>query len=645
MSHLDDLPRRHSSHHIEDRSKTVFRVVISECHDFIIQSDDRDYGTDFVIEAIDAGQPTNVRVHVQIKGTNCNAREDGSISVSVARSNVNYLLMQPGSVFVCYHVPTERLLVRRADDIAREYEHRGKDWHGQQTVTVRFEEAFDRDFQRSLKHYVVASAKGERDRRLNLAIHPPNTLSIVREEGAIDLPVSADPTQARRVLVELYESGQDKAISLSFDKFRAVLGSSDQVFLRAYMAEINLGINGPEFDVPRIREGIDALLSAIDDGQQFPGAILYAIGNGWLALKEYKKARDAYNSALCLLDEFPGVAAQCCKNLGTTLARLQHHDAARTLYERALDLDANLGEAHFALALWHHEQKAGDPARALEHLDAVVWPKSSAGTQSAVQGWRAAILFEQQRVGEASREVRALLASANRLEWVWPWCAWLVATHGRSSTEAARFAVSFWRAYLDEFSGDHRARMEMLFCVDHLHDGGESTGWDYDRFRRAVETTITEGDADAAFLWDRVGHWAQSAGDWTEAETCYRKAFELSPNSYGYCLGTALNFLQRFEEAVTVLLPQTTQHQPDAMSWFQLAVGREGIGDVPGCVIAYKRALALDNEYDLAWFNLGGVYWNSGDEASAVATWKEAIRRFPTHALSARLRRDLPHLF
>ena len=645
MSHLDDLPKRHSSHHIEDRSKTAFRVVISECHDFIIQSDDRDYGTDFVIEAIDAGKPTNVRVHVQVKGTNCNAREDGSISVSVARSNVNYLLMQPGSVFVCYHVPTERLLVRRADDIAREYEHRGKDWHDQQSVTVRFEEAFDRDFQRSLKEYVVASAKGERDRRLNLAIHPPSTLSIVREEGAIDLPVPADPTQARRVLVELYESGQDMTISLSFDKFRAVLGSSDQVFLRAYMAEINLGINGLEFDGARIREGIDALLGAIDDRQQCPGAILYAIGNGWLALKEYEKARDAYNSALCLLDEFPHVAAQCCKNLGTTLARLQHHDAARSLYERALDLDANLGEAHFALALWHHQQKAGDPARALEHLDAVVWPEGSAGTQSAVQGWRAAILFEQQRVGEASREVRALLASANRLEWVWPWCAWLVATHGRSSTEAARFAVSFWRAYLDEFSGDHRARMEMLFCVDHLHDGGESTGWDYDRFRRAVETTITEGDADAAFLWDRVGHWAQSAGDWTEAEMCYRKAFDLSPNSYGYCLGTALNFLQRFEEAVTVLLPQVTQHQPDAMSWFQLAVARDGIGDVQGCVIAYKRALALDNEYDLAWFNLGGVYWNSGDEAAAVATWMEAIRRFPTHDLTARLRRDLPHLF
>ena len=644
MSHLDDLPRRHLSHRIEDRSKTAFRAAISECDDFIIQSDDRDYGTDFVIEAVDAGNPTNVRVHVQVKGTNCNAREDGSVSVSVARSNVNYLLMQPGSLFICHHAPTDRLLVRRADEIVREYENRGDNWHDQRTVSVTFEEVFDRGFQRSLKEYVVACARGERERRVNLAIRPPDTLSMVREEGAIDLPVPADPTQARRVLAELYKRGQDRTISLSFDKFRAILGTSDQAFLHAYMAEINLGINGVEFDSTRVREGIDAFGSAIDEDQQSQGAMLYAIGNGWFALQEYKKARDAYNSALCLLDELPRVAARCCKNLGATLARLHHHDAARSLYERALVIDADLGEAHFALALWHRQNKAGNSTRALEHLDAIVWSRASAGTQSAVQGWRAAILFEQRRTGEAIREVRALLAAANRLAWVWPWCARLVGTHGRASTEAAKFGLSFWRMYLDEFVGDLRAREQMLFCVYFLHDSGESTGWDYDRFKHEVETTIRGGDVDAAFLWDRVGHWAQSARDWLEAETCYRRAFELSPNRYGYCLGTALNFLERYEEAVAILVPQATVHQPDAMSWFQLAIAREGIGDVRGCVEAYKRVLALDDEYDLAWFNLGGVYWNSGDVAAATSTWREAIRRFPTHALTARLRRDLPHV-
>lgn len=643
MSHLDDLPTHHPNHRIEDQSKTAFCAAVSEGNDFIIQSDRCDYGIDFVMEALDDGDVTNVRVHVQVKGTGRDASRDGSVGVSVERSNVNYLSMQPGSVFVCYHVPTERLLVRRVDDVVHEYERRGSGWHDQQTVTVTFKDPFNRRFQRSLKDYVVASARGERERRLNLAIHPPDTLSMVHEEGAVDLPVPADSKQAQRVLAELYDNGQDRTISLSFDKFRAVLGSSVE-FLLAYMAEINLGINGSEFNNARVREGIDVLHKSIHDGEHPPGAILYSVGNAWLALKEYEKARDVYNSAMALLDEFDGVAARCSKNLGTTLEKLHHPDAARSLYERALELNPDLGEAHFALGLWHRRQGDGNLDRALEHLDAIAWPKGSAGTQASVQGWRAEILFRQQRTEEALREVRALLAHADRVAWIWPWCARLLATHGRSSTEAAKFSLSFWRRYQREFTDDLPARKQLLLSVYRLHDSGEHIGWDYKRFRRKVETTIPDGDPDAAFLWDRVGHWAQASGDWTEAEACFRRAFELSPNKYGYCLGTALNFLQRYKEAVIVLLPQAKEHQPDAMSWFQLGVARAGIDDVHGSIEAYKRALALDEGYDLAWFNLGGAYWNSGNHSAAASTWKEAMRRFPTHSLSSRLRNDLPHL-
>ena len=89
-----------------------------------------------------------------------------------------------------------------------------------------------------------------------------------------------------------------------------------------------------------------------------------------------------------------------------------------------------------------------------------------------------------------------------------------------------------------------------------------------------------------------------------------------------------------------MLLEQAEKHQPDAMSWFQVAIAREGIGDSEGCISAYKRALRLDENYELAWFNLGGVYWNSGKKIDAISTWKEAIRRFPSHHLAVKLLRD-----
>ena len=405
-----------------------------------------------------------------------------------------------------------------------------------------------------------------------------------------------------------------------------------------------LGVNGRECDRARIRAGIDALRSAVHGGEFCPGSLLFGVGNGWLALNQYSRARDAYNSALVLLGESDAthLAAQCCKNLGTTLEKLNEPDAAHTLYARALELDPDLAEAHFALALSYYRHSA-ELDRALEHLDAIVWPTGSAGRMATVLGWRAEILFKHQRIGEAFRDVRTLLSDGRSLAWVWPWCARLVATYGRTSVEAAQRSVDFWNRYLKEFTDSLGAQRERLLCVYLVHASGGHTEWDYEGFRRTVETLAADGEPDAAFLWDRVGHWAQTEEDWSEAETCYRRAFELSPSEYGYCLGTALNFLHRYEEAVAILLPQATEHQPDAMSWFQLAVAREGNGDVEGCIEAYKR-LELDEGYDLAWFNLGGVYWNSGDEAAAVSTWSEAMRRFPNHRLSAKLRKDLPGL-
>ena len=105
--------------------------------------------------------------------------------------------MPPGSVFVCYHAPSQQLLVRRVDDVIRVYEHGRSGLSSQATVTVRFEDAFDEDFQASLKQYAVACARSARDHRIDLATLPPERLSAFMEERAVDLPVPADPERAK----------------------------------------------------------------------------------------------------------------------------------------------------------------------------------------------------------------------------------------------------------------------------------------------------------------------------------------------------------------------------------------------------------------------------------------------------------------
>ena len=150
---------------------------------------------------------------------------------------------------------------------------------------------------------------------------------------------------------------------------------------------------------------------------------------------------------------------------------------------------------------------------------------------------------------------------------------------------------------------------------------------------------------EAAFFWDRLGHWAQDEADWAKAERCFRRAYDLAGGHYGYCLGTALNFLGRFEESVPMLREQAAGIQPDALSWFQLGAAYGDLGQSARAIEAYERALALDPDYDLAMFNLGGVYWNSGEKIEALRIWKAAIDRFPDHELAAKLQRDMPVFF
>ena len=643
MSFFDHFPKRDENSWIQDSSEAAFKTAIVASRDFGDQSaDKRDYGTDYQIEVYDAGRATNVRVHVQLKGTTCESNADGSVSLSVERKNLYYLLMQRGSIFVCYHVPTNRLLVRMVDDVVCEYEndHR-RDWKQQETVTVRFSETFDRDFQRQLKDYAVACARSSTHARLELMERPPEKMPVVGNIP-IDVSVPASRKRAEEVLIELYRSGDDRAISGSFDKFRAVLGPSNELLSFAYMAEINLGINELRFNKERVVEGVEVLRCANSAGIVSCGTLHYNTGNAWFALREYERARESYSSALgeLIAEDAIGVAARCCKNLGSTMEKLKNSESARSWYTRALELDPNLAEAHFALALWYNRSGAHLDA-SLDHLDAIIWPSGSAGTAAPVLGWRAEVLFRQGETREAFREVHTLLSQDEKPEWIWPWCARLVTAYGSADVGSS---IRFWDIWLKRHPDNVSAQREKLLCMWLARASGEETGCDYDEFKRSVADIERRGAFNPAFLWDRAGHWAQDEGDWGEAANCFRRAFDLSPSEYGYCLGVALNSLGRYEDALPILVEQAESHQPDAMSWFQVAVAREGVGDIEGCIDAYRRALSLDSGYARAWFNLGGVYWNSGCRVDAVSTWREAMRKFPEHELATKLRSDLPFM-
>ena len=646
MKSFDDLPKRDRNHALEDEAEAAFRALISRSNDFVFQGSDRkDYGTDCQIEVVLNGQATNVRVHVQLKGTERALNADGSFSIAVDRANLNYLIAQPYSFYVGYYSPSKSLRVSFVDAVLRRYEHSGKGWTDQQSLTISFTEELTVDRLSRLASLVISGARIARDRRIAQTTATLEAMPGVLRKAEPELHVPEDAALARQLAERLYESGADRVLSAAFEQFLSVLGADHDAMGFCYMAEINLGMGYQSPDVERIEAALTHLRSRLDTGRFQVGSLHYTIGNALSALGNEQEAKTSYIAALEDTDfsSSSEMAAQCYKNLGTSFERLGEEDIAAEHYLEALRLNSNLPEAHNALAHYHHRN--GRYGEALSYFDRVVFTDRQLGRTSAISGWRINVLFNLGDARAAFREINGLLSNADSEPWIWPWCARQIAAFGRTSVESAQLALTFWDRCIATHPELGRARTERLLTSFYLRSEGEDIG-EYSEFRSLFGHHIALVDADdAALPWDRLGHWAQDEGNWEEAELCYRKAYELAGGHYGYCLGTALNFLGRFEESRPILLEQAEHLQPDAMSWFQLGVANGNTGRSSEAIAAYEKAIELDPEYDIAMFNLGGVHWNDGNIIGAKQMWRRAIERFPDHELVEEIRARIPSLF
>jgi tetratricopeptide (TPR) repeat protein len=640
MNPFDELPRRDQNHEIEDQALAAFQKRLADSGCFILQASDRkDYGTDCQIEVVAGGQATNVRVHVQVKGTARNLNADGSLSVSVERANLNYLLMQPYSFYACYHVPTGSLRICLADTVLQQYEHDGRSWTDQSSVTVTFTREMTTDRLCKVAALVRSGARSSRDRRVAQTAAGPKDLPNAILDAAPEVHVPADQRQAATLLQQLYDQNADDVISTSFERFAAALGDDHDFMGIPYMSEINLGMARRTRHPERIAEGIAFFQRQLASGRFQAASLHYTIGNAYSAVPDDEQAKLAYQAALAdpALIGASELAAQIHKNLGTSFERLGDQDSAVEHYCEALRLDSNLAEAHNAMG--NHLVRIGRYKDALNHFDQVAFVDRNQGKMTAVSGWRVNVLFNLDQGAAAFREINALTGQADRYEWIWPWCLRLVASFGRTTIDNAVHARAFWRRYVQAHPDSSQGRWELLMSNFYLRGQGYDLKKTYAEFRDEFDRHIANVSADdAALPWDRLGHWAQENGDWAEAERCFRKAYDLEGGHYGYCLGTALNFLDRFDESLPILLEQAKALQPDAMSWFQVGVAYAHLGQAEQAIDAFHQAVTLDPEYAAAMFELGGVHWNSGDHAKAKQAWLVACERFPDHELVSQVK-------
>lgn len=314
MSYFDDLPNRDRNNVIEEKAVAAFQNLISESEDFICQGADRkDFGTDCQIEVVHGNQATNVRVHVQVKGTGSELKADGSISIHISRANFNYLLAQPHSIYVCYHVPTGSLRFSSVENVLRQCEHKEKNWTKQKTLSVDFTEELTLDQLKRLAALARSSSVSSRDRRVEQVSAALDDVPRVLKNTVADIHVPEDVTLASELLKQLYESGADANISAAFEGFAAVLGLDHDAMGLCYMAEINLGMAGRSREPRRIEAGLTYFVSRLEAGRYQVGSLHYSVGNGLSVLGREEEAKEAYKAALAdpAFANTPGSAAQC----------------------------------------------------------------------------------------------------------------------------------------------------------------------------------------------------------------------------------------------------------------------------------------------------------------------------------------------
>jgi len=646
MNCLDDLPKRDQNHVHDTMAKTAFEAFIASSGVVLKQSsDDNDYGTDYQLEIMHDGMATNVRLQVQLKGTAAGFNTDGSVSISVKRSNLNYLLMSPGSLYVCLHIPTNTLKVTSAQSVLTRYQNMGPSWQSQKSVTVNFAE--DLTIQHLIKITSLArlSALDARNRRVaHRKMNENDMVDHVRELLTV-YEVADDTASAVHQLINLYKSNQTEVISAAYERFKTVLGEEHPAMMFCYMAEIDLASANKIFDRQRVELGILKLKAySLADGADRAG-LHYSIGNGFAALNDFNEALEEYKIACELNNQNSDneLMAMIIKNMGGTYAALENENQAVECYLQALKNNPYLAEAHYALGLYYHN--TGQFEKALEQLDKIVFSSDTQGNLIDLQGWRISALFNVGEGRSAFREINALLSQADKAQWIWPWCLKIVSQFGRESIENAKLSLTFWESALRHSPENPLAQRELLLAIIYLRNRNIIVHKTYLQFKNDLEACANKIGSDAAsVLWDLLGHWAEDEELADEDILCFEKAYSLQKGDYGLCLSIALNKKHRYEESKNLMKIYTLAFPNDDQGWYRLASTYDLMGQLEKCIEPYLHSLSLNVDNDHAWFNLGGAFFNMGNYPEARRVWKEAVSRFPDHELTAKIRADIPFI-
>ena len=457
-------------------------------------------------------------------------------------------------------------------------------------------------------------------------IKPSSISSPINASYNPTLPATADDTL--QLLHQLYERQDELVIQSLSEQCEQNYGTNPKIMNILYANEVNLGINDFPFSKERVSRAIDFWLDLYQSLPANAAVLTYNLGNAYLALKRYDSAIAKYKSCLSLKENHP----ECWKNLAGAYLEKGQNELAISCLKRALAYNPQLWEALYSLAtIAITEEKDYDSA--LDYLNRIRLIGIPLPKLSDIFGWMAIAFKEKGKLEQSVAKIEDALMLNPDVDWAWKSAGRIYSLLRNYNQSWLNFANYFWDRFLSKYPYIAEAWYEKGFICWFIRNKEEKDGY-AEKALTAFLEAVKLGIETDGLVWDRIGHLYQEKSNLVEAEKAFQKAASLNEKEFGYCYGVSLISIDRYGEALPLVLAQAEKYHKDHKSWFQVGICYEKINEPEKAISAYKRAIELCKDYPEAWFNLGRFFWNSGMFIEAKEVWKEAINRFPDSDLS-----------
>lgn len=160
-----------------------------------------DYGVDGSIELLLDGRATNLRAQVQLKArSNTVIKQDGSVSIPVPTSNLNYLLNGICPIYLLYRPENVEVRFAFARDEWRRIEEVSANWRQQETIKVNFRDVLDEAGLSAIRRRIAEDARLQR--RINEQVRQPRGAGRILVDAA-----TLEVLDSRELMQRLKEIG------------------------------------------------------------------------------------------------------------------------------------------------------------------------------------------------------------------------------------------------------------------------------------------------------------------------------------------------------------------------------------------------------------------------------------------------------